>query len=116
MIKIICIQVCTQQLQLPIGVKVLQACPAAGHLPSASLYPACRAPYLLVTTCSDDKMRYWYCKTSKDDFNDEIKYSWQEWKLMNDTGDSSLELDGKVLKVGPNITNINIICRKNFER
>jgi hypothetical protein len=50
-------QVCTQQLPLPEGVEVVHAAPAAGHLSSASIYPACFAPYIVVTACSDSTVR-----------------------------------------------------------
>lgn len=80
---------------MPFGVKVLQACPTAGHLPSSSLYPACRAPYLIVTACSDDKLRYWYCQVAKrDNFDGQFSYFWTEWSLTSDQADSALEMDG----------------------
>lgn len=50
-------QVCTQLLPLPEGVEVVHAAPAAGHLSSASIYPACFAPYIVVTACSDSTIR-----------------------------------------------------------
>ncbi|KAK9393976.1 WD repeat-containing protein [Crotalus adamanteus] len=45
-------------LDLPPGVEVVRATPSAGHLSSSSIYPVCLAPYLLVTSCSDNKDRY----------------------------------------------------------
>ena len=56
-----CLQVCTQTLSLPTGVSVISANVAAGHLSSASIYPACFAPYLLATACSDGRVRFWKC-------------------------------------------------------
>lgn len=50
-------KVCTQELPLPDGVEVIHASPAAGHLSSASIYPACFAPYIIVTACSDSTVR-----------------------------------------------------------
>lgn len=91
-------KVCMQQLKLPEGVKILQACPTAGHLASSSLYPACRAPYLLTTACSDDRIRYWHCNVNCGP-NENPTYSWAEWRLTSDTQDSSLEVDGKILSV-----------------
>lgn len=35
---------------------------AAGHLSSASIYPACLAPYLIVTACSDKSVYFWRCE------------------------------------------------------
>ena len=45
-------KVCTQILPLPEDVEVIHATPAAGHLSSSNIYPACFAPYLLCTACS----------------------------------------------------------------
>ncbi|XP_076465247.1 dmX-like protein 2 isoform X2 [Babylonia areolata] len=55
------VKVCTQTLSLPTGVSVISANVAAGHLGSASIYPACFAPYLLATACSDGQVRFWKC-------------------------------------------------------
>ena len=57
----IILQVCSQRLPLPKGVDIVSASPAAGHLSSASIYPACLAPYLIVTACSDGAVRFWNC-------------------------------------------------------
>nr|XP_022328939.1 dmX-like protein 2 isoform X8 [Crassostrea virginica] len=54
-------KVCTQTLPLPEGVDVQSATVSAGHLSSSSIYPACLAPYLLVTACSDGEVRFWNC-------------------------------------------------------
>ncbi|XP_069136751.1 dmX-like protein 2 [Argopecten irradians] len=54
-------KVCSQALNLPDGVSVVSASVSAGHLSSASIYPACLAPYLLATACSDGKTRFWRC-------------------------------------------------------
>ena len=45
-------KVCTSILPLPEGVQVVHAVPAVGHLSSSSIYPACLAPYVIVTACS----------------------------------------------------------------
>ncbi|KAL3867333.1 hypothetical protein ACJMK2_044544 [Sinanodonta woodiana] len=58
------IKVSTQFLPLPKGVEVISANVAAGHLSSASIYPACLAPYLLVTACSDGEVRFWQCNVT----------------------------------------------------
>lgn len=50
-------QVCSCELPLPPGVEVIHASPAAGHLSSASIYPACFAPYIITTACSDSTIR-----------------------------------------------------------
>jgi hypothetical protein len=51
-------KVCSQPLSLPRGTSIIHAAPVAGHLSSASIYPACFAPYLIVTACSDNTVRY----------------------------------------------------------
>lgn len=59
--RLIVCQVCTQTLALPTGVSIISANVAAGHLSSASIYPACFAPYLIATACSDGQVRLWKC-------------------------------------------------------
>ncbi|AWP01359.1 putative dmX-like protein 2 [Scophthalmus maximus] len=49
----------SKRLDLPHGVEVTRATPSAGHLSSSSIYPVCLAPYLIVTTCSDSRVRFW---------------------------------------------------------
>lgn len=48
-----------QILPLPDGVEIVHAAAAAGHLSSASIYPACLAPYCFSTACSDGVIRFW---------------------------------------------------------
>lgn len=43
------------------GTRIVSAEPAAGHLSSSSLYPACKAPFVILTSCSDDVIRFWKC-------------------------------------------------------
>ena len=43
-------------LELPGGIRITDVCVAAEHLPSTSIYPACLAPYLISTACSDEKV------------------------------------------------------------
>ncbi|XP_054858297.1 dmX-like protein 2 [Eublepharis macularius] len=77
-------------LNLPAGVEVIRATPSAGHLSSSSIYPVCLAPYLLVTSCSDNKVRFWRCSvetavSSKNGIKE--TYHWKKWPLMNDERD-----------------------------
>ncbi|XP_064151285.1 dmX-like protein 2 isoform X10 [Loxodonta africana] len=77
----------SQPLDLPEGVEVIRATPSAGHLSSSSIYPVCLAPYLVVTTCSDNKVRFWKCcmETNSQCFSDEKEtYHWRRWPLLND--------------------------------
>ena len=43
--------------QLFADVEVIHAVPAVGHLSSSSIFPACFAPYAIVTACSDHTIR-----------------------------------------------------------
>ncbi|CAL1529694.1 unnamed protein product [Lymnaea stagnalis] len=54
-------KVCTEHLQLPENVEVVSASVSGGHLSSASIYPACFAPYQFVTANSDGEVRFWRC-------------------------------------------------------
>jgi len=79
------LQVCTQVLSLPAGVLVNSASVAAGHLSSASIYPACFAPYLLTTACSDGHVHFWRCELTspaEDVPLQYLKYVWKEWEMM----------------------------------
>nr|XP_033775682.1 dmX-like protein 2 isoform X3 [Geotrypetes seraphini] len=82
-----------QPLDLPYSVEVIRATPSAGHLSSSSIYPVCLAPYLVVTTCSDNKVRFWRCSVKTDPHYESTEekrtYHWREWSLMNDAGDDS---------------------------
>ncbi|CAH1252609.1 DMXL2 [Branchiostoma lanceolatum] len=104
-------------LVLPEGVQVVDATPAAGHLSSASIYPACLAPYLIVTACSDGKVRFWRCNVSNkasefEEFSgvkspvdfvraQDKKYRWVEWELMVSEKDASsaVQVDGEPVAI-----------------
>ncbi|KAM6182020.1 dmX-like protein 2 isoform 3-T3 [Erethizon dorsatum] len=83
----------SQPLDLPEGVEVIRATPSAGHLSSSSIYPVCLAPYLVVTTCSDNKVRFWKCcmePSPPSTTGDEKEtYHWRRWPLMNDEGEAN---------------------------
>ncbi|XP_048835403.1 dmX-like protein 1 isoform X1 [Brienomyrus brachyistius] len=96
-------RVYSEELRLPDGVEVLQGTPSAGHLSSSSLHPAGRAPYLLATSCSDHKVRFWRCQVipqqapSGDQF-----YSWEEWPLLVETAlddGSAVSVPGRPIEV-----------------
>ncbi|XP_073159982.1 dmX-like protein 2 isoform X6 [Lepidochelys kempii] len=79
-------------LDLPTGVEVIRATPSAGHLSSSSIYPVCLAPYLVVTSCSDNKVRFWRCTVEMDlNSGKEVRetYHWRKWPLMNDEGENN---------------------------
>ncbi|KAM7424441.1 hypothetical protein PAMA_000676 [Pampus argenteus] len=84
----------SKRLDLPHGVEVTRATPSAGHLSSSSIYPVCLAPYLIVTTCSDSRVRFWHCAVEGDDGYDEDDrdnrvYRWEPWALMNEEEDNN---------------------------
>uniref|UniRef100_A0A8C4P026 Dmx-like 2 n=1 Tax=Dicentrarchus labrax TaxID=13489 RepID=A0A8C4P026_DICLA len=84
----------SKRLDLPHGVEVTRATPSAGHLSSSSIYPVCLAPYLIVTTCSDSRVRFWHCAVecddgySEDDQDNQV-YRWEPWALMNEEEDNN---------------------------
>ena len=85
-------KVSSQALPLPAGTEVVHCVPAAGHLSSSSIYPACLAPYILVTACSDNTVRFW-CNTGSPD------YSWEEWTMEAGSRDSSIAVPGTPVSV-----------------
>ncbi|RWS14486.1 dmX-like protein 2, partial [Dinothrombium tinctorium] len=100
-------KICTQQLPIPEDVEVIHATPAAGHLSSSNIYPACFAPYLLCTACSDGFIRFWRCKTSEDEATtpqspvDNEWVEWVEWEINGGGSEksSAIELPGTPLYV-----------------
>ena len=86
------LQVFGHKLNLPESVQVLHATAAAGHLSSSTIYPACLAPYLFATACSDGFTRFWQCKPNGTSF------SWSEWKMAGQDS-SSLSVPGKFGKI-----------------
>ena len=68
-------------LPLPEGVQVVHAVPAVGHLSSSSIYPACLAPYCIVTACSDKTIRFWRAKMSSYSAEENSpNFEWEECK------------------------------------
>uniref|UniRef100_A0A3B4TFZ9 Dmx-like 2 n=1 Tax=Seriola dumerili TaxID=41447 RepID=A0A3B4TFZ9_SERDU len=96
----------SKRLDLPHGVEVTRATPSAGHLSSSSIYPVCLAPYLIVTTCSDSRVRFWRCAVEGDegyseDEHDNRAYRWEPWALMNEEEDnnSAVNVSGRPVAV-----------------
>ncbi|XP_074901351.1 dmX-like protein 2 isoform X4 [Buteo buteo] len=100
----------SQPLDLPVGVEVIRATPSAGHLSSSSIYPVCLAPYLIVTSCSDNRVRFWRCavETDLNSKNEEKEtYHWRKWPLMNDEGEdnsSTVSIVGRPVAVSCSYT------------
>ncbi|XP_053977803.1 dmX-like protein 2 isoform X8 [Hylaeus volcanicus] len=90
---------CTQELPLPDGVEVVHAAPAAGHLSSSSIYPACFAPYIIVTACSDSTIRFWKCKVTKGEPDDKLRYEWCEWDMTRKDQESTIDITGQPLNI-----------------
>ncbi|XP_071658707.1 dmX-like protein 1 isoform X5 [Patagioenas fasciata] len=89
----------SQELNLPEGVEIISVKPSAGHLSSSSIYPVCRAPYLLATSCSDGKVRFWRCRVTTESSpssspssiqecsaHTDVTYIWEEWPLLIEDG------------------------------
>ncbi|CAH0558785.1 unnamed protein product [Brassicogethes aeneus] len=98
-----------QILPLPDGVEIVHAAPAAGHLSSASIYPACLAPYCFATACSDGIIRFWTVSYNKQDvksYNHLLLEEdglivnsgkvWTEWNMVKE---SAIIIDGQVLNI-----------------
>ncbi|KPM03004.1 DmX-like protein [Sarcoptes scabiei] len=82
-------KVCCQRLPIPDDVEIIHATPTAGHLSSSNIYPACYAPFLIATACSDNFVRFWRCK-KLNELNDDnnTKFEWLEWEMdiINQSG------------------------------
>lgn len=91
-------KVCTQELPIPEGVDVVHASPAAGHLSSSSIYPACYAPYTIVTICSDSTARFWKCQSNLQSLGSQ-QYIWSEWNMLSKNKMSTIEIPGQPLNI-----------------
>ncbi|XP_005376601.1 PREDICTED: dmX-like protein 1 isoform X2 [Chinchilla lanigera] len=104
----------SQELHLPEGVEIISVKPSAGHLSSSSIYPVCSAPYLLATSCSDEKVRFWRCRvtggesTTSQSAKMDLAYIWEEWPLLIEDGlqsNSSITIPGRPVEVSCAHTN-----------
>ncbi|GMT36366.1 hypothetical protein PFISCL1PPCAC_27663 [Pristionchus fissidentatus] len=91
------VKVCHQRIVLPEGTRIVSAEPAAGHLSSSSLYPACKAPFVILTSCSDDVIRFWKC--TKNEKEGTPSFEWKEWRMVSDSLSSELEVDGMIYAI-----------------
>ncbi|NXY76882.1 DMXL1 protein, partial [Glareola pratincola] len=88
-----------------------------GHLSSSSIYPVCRAPYLLATSCSDGKVRFWRCRVTTESSassipehsaHSDVTYVWEEWPLLIEDGlltGSAISVPGRPTEVSCAHTN-----------
>ncbi|XP_076218684.1 dmX-like protein 1 isoform X8 [Aptenodytes patagonicus] len=107
----------SQELSLPEGVEIISVKPSAGHLSSSSIYPVCRAPYLLATSCSDGKVRFWRCRVTTESSassmpeysaHSDVTYVWEEWPLLIEDGllsSSAINVPGRPTEVSCAHTN-----------
>ncbi|XP_035165202.1 dmX-like protein 1 isoform X6 [Oxyura jamaicensis] len=107
----------SQELNLPEGVEIISVKPSAGHLSSSSIYPVCRAPYLLATSCSDGKVRFWRCRVTTEssalsvteyNIQSDATYIWEEWPLLIEDGllsSSAITVPGRPAEVSCAHTN-----------
>ncbi|KFQ41056.1 DmX-like 1, partial [Mesitornis unicolor] len=107
----------SQELNLPEGVEIISVKPSAGHLSSSSIYPVCRAPYLLATSCSDGKVRFWRCRVTTESSassmpeqsaHSYVTYVWEEWPLLIEDGrlnSSAINVPGRPTEVSCAHTN-----------
>ncbi|KAJ8668951.1 hypothetical protein QAD02_000210 [Eretmocerus hayati] len=99
-VRITTTKVCTQELPIPDGVELVHAAPAAGHLSSSSIYPACFAPYIIVTACSDSTVRFWNCKVTKTGEDPTgWEYEWCEWEMIRKDKESTIDITGQPLNI-----------------
>ncbi|XP_077556185.1 rabconnectin-3 alpha isoform X7 [Haemaphysalis longicornis] len=91
-------KVCSQELPLPANVEIAHAAPAAGHVSSSNIYPACFAPYVLSTACSDGLTRFWKCKVDCDE-DGTPNFMWVEWEMTLNKSSSAIQVPGQPLSV-----------------
>ncbi|KAM7415976.1 hypothetical protein PAMA_018173 [Pampus argenteus] len=78
----------SKEMALPAGVEAISVTPSAGHLSASCSLPAGRVPYLLATSCSDGKVRFWRCDVIETETSgmDKLMYQWEEWPLLVEEG------------------------------
>ncbi|KAL1420957.1 hypothetical protein MTO96_004324 [Rhipicephalus appendiculatus] len=91
-------KVCTQELPLPHDVEIAHAAPAAGHVSSSNIYPACFAPYVLSTACSDGLTRFWKCKVDCEG-DGTPNFMWVEWEMTLNKSSSVIQVPGQPISV-----------------
>lgn len=79
-----------------------------GHLSSASIYPACLAPYCFATACSDGVIRFWTVSSRSNhvkelsslmlEEDDEIVNTGKVWLEWNMVKESAIIIEGQVKK------------------
>jgi hypothetical protein len=70
-----------------------QHCPNKLSLPflkTCSIYPACLAPYLLVTATTDNTIRFWTAVDKSGGKHSD--FAWEEWRMETEHGSSSIQV------------------------
>ena len=62
-----------------------------------SIYPACLAPYLLVTASTDNKIRFWTAVDKSGGRHED--FAWEEWRMETEHGSSAIQVPGCPLSV-----------------
>ncbi|XP_075752614.1 rabconnectin-3 alpha isoform X1 [Rhipicephalus microplus] len=91
-------KVCTQELPLPHDVEIAHAAPAAGHVSSSNIYPACFAPYVLSTACTDGLTRFWKCRVDCEG-DGTPNFVWVEWEMTLNKSSSVIQVPGQPISV-----------------
>uniref|UniRef100_A0A665T6Q4 Dmx like 1 n=1 Tax=Echeneis naucrates TaxID=173247 RepID=A0A665T6Q4_ECHNA len=94
----------SKEMALPEGVEAISVTPSAGHLSASCSLPAGCVPYLLATSCSDGKVRFWRCKveTTEPFSMDSLLYQWEEWPLLVEErlpNSSAVSVPGRPIEV-----------------
>ncbi|XP_055367594.1 dmX-like protein 1 isoform X2 [Betta splendens] len=94
----------SQEMALPEGVEAISVTPSAGHLSASCSLPSDRVPYLLATSCSDGKVRFWRCNVmATESLSMENRaYQWEEWPLLLEEGlpnSSAVSVPGRPIEV-----------------
>ncbi|XP_047448756.1 dmX-like protein 1 [Mugil cephalus] len=94
----------SQEMALPEGVEAVSVTPSAGHLSASCSLPADRVPYLLATSCSDGKVRFWKCNVvaTQPSGMDNLEYQWEEWHLLVEErlpSSSAVSVPGRPIEV-----------------
>ncbi|XP_068560082.1 dmX-like protein 1 isoform X1 [Cebidichthys violaceus] len=94
----------SQEMALPEGVEAISVTPSAGHLSASCSLPADRVPYLLATSCSDGKVRFWRCNViaTEPSGMDSLVYRWEEWPLLVEEmlpNSSAVSVQGRPIEV-----------------
>ena len=62
-----------------------------------SIYPACLAPYLLVTASTDNMIRFWTAVDKSGGRHEDC--AWEEWRMETEHGSSAIQVPGCPLSV-----------------